>query len=65
MESRRFAGAWQGTAEACRQVAFLVSTTGCASDIRRHMGSADYSYAFVLEALKPVLEARGVDVSKL
>ncbi len=38
---------------------FLVSTTGCAGDIRRHMGSADYSYAFVLEALAPALERLG------
>lgn len=42
-----------------RPTAFLVSTTGCAGDIRRHMGSADYSYAFVLEALRPVLERLG------
>jgi glycosyltransferase involved in cell wall biosynthesis len=38
---------------------FLVGTTGCAGDIRRHMGSADYSYAFVLEALAPALERLG------
>jgi glycosyltransferase involved in cell wall biosynthesis len=38
---------------------FLVSTTGCAGDIRRHVGSADYSYAFVLEALAPALERLG------
>jgi glycosyltransferase involved in cell wall biosynthesis len=38
---------------------FLVSTTGCAGDIRRHMGSADYSYAFVLKALTPVLDQLG------
>jgi hypothetical protein len=38
---------------------FLVSTTGCAGDLRRHMGSADYSYGFVLNALTPVLETVG------
>ncbi len=38
---------------------FLVSTTGCVGDIRRHMGSADYSYGFVLKALTPVLERLG------
>src|SRR5215213_6343649 len=42
-----------------RPLAFLVSTTGCARDIRRHLGSADYSYAFVLKALEPVLEQLG------
>jgi glycosyltransferase involved in cell wall biosynthesis len=42
-----------------RPFAFLVSTTGCARDIRRHMGSADYSYTFVLKALVPVLEQIG------
>lgn len=44
---------------AARPLQFLVSTTGCAGDIRRHMGSADYSYAFVLKALAPVLEQLG------
>jgi glycosyltransferase involved in cell wall biosynthesis len=43
-----------------RPIAFLVSTTGCVRDIRRHMGSADYSYAFVLKALEPVLEQFGI-----
>jgi glycosyltransferase involved in cell wall biosynthesis len=42
-----------------RPVAFLVSTTGCARDIRRYMGSADYSYVFVLNAFRPLLEALG------
>jgi glycosyltransferase involved in cell wall biosynthesis len=42
-----------------RPIAFLVSTTGCARDIQRHMGSADYSYTFVLKALEPVLEQFG------
>ena len=55
---------WQGcsraaTTEADRPIAFLVSTTGCTTDIRRHMGSADYSYSFVLDALKPVLDELG------
>jgi glycosyltransferase involved in cell wall biosynthesis len=38
---------------------FLVSTTACANDLARHVGSADYSYAFVLRALAPVLETLG------
>jgi glycosyltransferase involved in cell wall biosynthesis len=38
---------------------FFVSTTGCAGDLRRHLGSADYSYGFVLRALAPALEALG------
>jgi glycosyltransferase involved in cell wall biosynthesis len=42
-----------------RPWAFLVSTTPCARDIRDHLGSAAYSYAFVLEALAPVLERLG------
>src|SRR4051812_33829988 len=42
-----------------RPIAFLVSTTGCVRDLRRHMGSSDYSYAFVLKALEPVLERLG------
>ena len=49
----------EASMHANRPYAFLVSTTGCARDIRRHMGSADYSYVFVLEALKPVLERLG------
>lgn len=39
--------------------AFLVSTTACARDLQRHVGDADYSYAFVLKQLQPVLEQLG------
>src|SRR6201992_3268128 len=42
-----------------RRIAFLVSTTPCARSIRDHMGSAAYSYYFVVEALAPVLETFG------
>jgi glycosyltransferase involved in cell wall biosynthesis len=35
--------------------AFLVSTTPCAQGIRERMGSAAYSYYFVLEAIAPLL----------
>ncbi len=42
-----------------RPYAFLVSTTGCAKGIRSTLGSAAYSYYFVLEALAPVLEKLG------
>ena len=42
-----------------RPFAFLVSTTGCAKGIRNTLGSAAYSYFFVLEALTPVLEKFG------
>src|SRR5579883_1864299 len=42
-----------------RPFAFLVSTTGCARDIEHHMGSAAYSYAFVLDALAPLLDQLG------
>jgi glycosyltransferase involved in cell wall biosynthesis len=42
-----------------RPFAFLVSTTGCARGIRNTLGSAAYSYYFVLEALAPVLEKFG------
>jgi glycosyltransferase involved in cell wall biosynthesis len=42
-----------------RPYAFLVSTTGCAKGIRTTLGSAAYSYFFVLEALAPVLEKLG------
>jgi glycosyltransferase involved in cell wall biosynthesis len=42
-----------------RPIAFLVSTTGCAKGIRNTIGSAAYSYYFVLEALAPVLERFG------
>jgi len=42
-----------------RPVAFLVSTTPCARSVRDHMGSPAYSYAFVVEALAPVLERFG------
>lgn len=39
--------------------AFLVSTTGCARKIDQHLGSAAYSYYFVVEALAPLLERLG------
>ena len=42
-----------------RPFAFLVSTTGCARGIKGSLGSAAYSYFFVLEALAPVLERLG------
>ena len=42
-----------------RPIAFLVSTTPAARDIRDHMGSPAYSYYFVVEALAPVLERLG------
>ncbi len=42
-----------------RPIAFLVSTTGCARVIKGTLGSAAYSYAFVLEGLAPALEALG------
>ena len=42
-----------------RPFAFFVSTTGCARGIRNHLGSAAYSYFFVLEAIAPVLEKFG------
>ena len=45
--------------QAARPYAFLVSTTGCARGIRNTLGSAAYSYYFVLEALAPVLERLG------
>jgi glycosyltransferase involved in cell wall biosynthesis len=37
----------------------LVSTTAGAKDIRRNMGNADYSYAFVLKGMAPVLDRLG------
>ncbi len=42
-----------------RPIAFLVSTTPHAGGIRHHLGAAAYSYYFVLEALRPVLERLG------
>lgn len=42
-----------------RPYAFLVSTTGCARGIKGSLGSAAYSYYFVLEALAPVFEKLG------
>src|SRR5438309_8142442 len=42
-----------------RPFAFLVSTTPCAPLIRTNLGSAAYSYAFVLDALTPLLEEFG------
>ncbi len=48
-----------GRGGAPRPYAFLVSTTGCAKGIRNTLGSAAYSYFFVLEALAPVLERLG------
>ncbi len=55
--SRREASPSQGGSN--RPYAFLVSTTGCARGIRTTLGSAAYSYYFVLEALAPVLERLG------
>jgi glycosyltransferase involved in cell wall biosynthesis len=55
--SRRNPSSDRGGAE--RPYAFLVSTTGCAKGIRNTIGSAAYSYYFVLEALAPVLEMLG------
>ncbi len=59
MDANQSARCWAAAEDTTRPFAFLVSTTGCAGDIRRHMGHADYSYAFVLEALTPVLERLG------
>jgi glycosyltransferase involved in cell wall biosynthesis len=42
-----------------RPIAFLVSTTPCARDIRDTMGSPAYSYYFVVEGLAPALSALG------
>ena len=38
----------------------LVSTTRCVKNVPSNMGNADYSYAFVLKALAPVLDRLGV-----
>ncbi len=42
-----------------RRYAFFISTTGCVGDLKRHLGSADYSYGFVLKAVTPALERLG------
>lgn len=42
-----------------RRIAFLVSTTPLARGIREHLGAPAYSYYFVFEALRPVLERLG------
>ncbi|HEV3165812.1 MAG TPA: glycosyltransferase [Isosphaeraceae bacterium] len=42
-----------------RPFRFLVSTTGWARGIHNNLGSAAYSYYFVLEALAPLLEKYG------
>ena len=55
--SRRESASNRGSS--IRPYAFLVSTTGCARGIRNTLGSAAYSYYFVLEALAPVLEKLG------
>lgn len=59
MLATRLAACQDGASQSDRPIVFLVSTTGCARDIQRHMGSADYSYAFVLNALAPVLDRLG------
>lgn len=43
-----------------RPIAFLISTTPCARNIRDTIGAPAYSYHFVVEALAPVLESFGV-----
>src|SRR5581483_2959128 len=50
---RRFDG------ELTRPFEFLVSTTPLARGVSDHMGSPAYSYVFVLEAIRPVLERLG------
>ena len=55
--SRREIAPFRGHSD--RPIAFFVSTTGCAKGIRNTLGSAAYSYFFVLEALAPVLEKFG------
>jgi glycosyltransferase involved in cell wall biosynthesis len=55
--SRRESAPERGQSD--RPFAFFVSTTGCAKGIRNTLGSAAYSYYFVLEALAPVLEKFG------
>jgi glycosyltransferase involved in cell wall biosynthesis len=58
MDARRAPGSG-GRAEPEQPFAFLVSTTGCARDIRQSLGAPAYSYYFVLEALAPLLERLG------
>lgn len=42
-----------------KPLAFLVSTTSMSSGIQRNLGAPAYSYYFVAEALRPVLEKLG------
>lgn len=49
----------QSETSIAKRWAFFVNTTGCAGDLKRHLGSADYSYGFVLKALEPVLDRLG------
>ena len=42
-----------------RPLAFLVSTTRWAGDLRKNLGSADYSYGFVRNAFAPLLGQLG------
>jgi glycosyltransferase involved in cell wall biosynthesis len=42
-----------------RPFAFLVSTTRWAGDLRKNLGSADYSYGFVRNAFAPLLSGLG------
>jgi glycosyltransferase involved in cell wall biosynthesis len=50
---------WDGTDDPGRPWAFLVSVPVVLDDLPARLGSADYSYGFVLQALRPVLERIG------
>lgn len=59
MATATLPGRLKSETQADRPIAFLVSTTGCARGIKGTLGSAAYSYTFVLEGLAPALEALG------
>jgi glycosyltransferase involved in cell wall biosynthesis len=59
MKAQAYRNSIHSDSRSDRPFAFLVSTTGWARGIREHLGSAAYSYYFVLEALAPLLEQHG------
>lgn len=59
MDASALASSFGAALDRGRPWKFLVSTTDCVGNLKRHLGSADYSYGFVLKALAPVLEQVG------
>lgn len=59
MDAFQFTDCWRQLDDTSRPWRFLVSTTQHVKNLKVNLGSADYSYGFVLNALAPALEQVG------